>query len=102
MMLTAKGKNTPSKPGFYLIMVRGWIDQSWREWFNGMSLTTLGDDMDTGFTILSGWVADQASLRGIMNHIWDLNLSIITLQSFNPPEKEYFNSSFHKFTKEED
>lgn len=102
MMLTANGKNAHTQPGFYLIMVHGWIDQSWREWLNGMSLTPIGHDRDVGLTILSGWIADQASLRGIMNHIWDLNLSIITLQSFNPPDKDFFNPSFHKFIKEED
>ena len=30
-------------------------------------------------TLLTGPVADQAALRGLLNKIWDLNLSLISV-----------------------
>jgi hypothetical protein len=34
---------------------------------------------NSDITIISGEVADQPKLRGILNKLWDLNLSIISV-----------------------
>jgi len=43
----------------------------------GFNFTILGDGDQT---ILSGPVTDQAALRGLLNKIWDLNLTLISLE----------------------
>ena len=63
----------------YRIVVQGNIDASWSDWFNGMGVSTAtgrGGDCVTAFT---GPVEDQATLRGILNHLWDLNLTILAV-----------------------
>jgi hypothetical protein len=64
-------------PTTYRIQVRGKLDEGWSDWFRG--LTVVSEDANDGspITTLVGPVADQAALRGILNRIWDLNLTIL-------------------------
>ena len=64
----------------YEIKVTGTLDTSWSDWFNGMAIT-FADNVTT----LTGRVSDQSILRGMVNKIWDLNLSLI---SINQVEEE--------------
>jgi hypothetical protein len=45
-------------------------------WFEGFSLTWL----ENGETVLSGPVADQAALHGLLNQLRNLNLTLIALK----------------------
>jgi hypothetical protein len=58
----------------YQIKVQGRLDERWASSFNGMELTCQGDA-----TILTGPVADQSALRGILSKLWDLNLVLISV-----------------------
>jgi hypothetical protein len=58
----------------YQIQVRGKLDKSWSDWFNGLTIT-----LESGITTLTGPVADQAALRGILSKVWDLNLVLISV-----------------------
>lgn len=58
----------------YQIKIQGKLDQRWSDWFNGLSITTEGD-----FSLLTGVVADQAKLRGILSRVWDLNLQVVSV-----------------------
>jgi len=58
----------------YQIKVEGRLDASWSDWFNDMTITL---DRDT--TTLTGAVADQSALRGILTKLWDLNLALISV-----------------------
>jgi hypothetical protein len=69
----------------YQIRVCGYMGEDWSHWFDGMSIAVEGEDTPTPITTLSGAVADQAALRGILSAIWDLNLTLI---SVNPIERE--------------
>lgn len=62
------------KPATYLIRVRGNLDSSWSDWFNGFTITCL-----EGETILEGSVPDQAALHGILTKINDLGLALIAV-----------------------
>jgi len=57
----------------YQIKVEGRLDASWSGWFSGMTVTSDGDT-----TLLTGTVADQSALRGILTKLWDLNLVLIS------------------------
>lgn len=64
----------------YRIEVQGQLEAGWADWFDGMAMdiaTTLEGD---AITTLRGDVSDQAALRGILNKLWDLNLTLISVQ----------------------
>ena len=62
------------RPVSYEIKVGGRLDENWSDWFSGMAVTVEND-----VTILTGAVADQAALRGVLTKLWDLNLSLISV-----------------------
>jgi hypothetical protein len=61
----------------YHIRVQGRIDAQWTSWLNGMSITQ--ECEVPAVTRISGRVIDQAKLRGIINQLWDLNLTLISV-----------------------
>ncbi len=63
----------PSQQVIYEIRVQGWIGERWMNWFQGRVLK-----FDEDVTILTIPVTDQAALRGILNKIWDLNLTLVS------------------------
>jgi hypothetical protein len=64
-----------SGPGWYEIRLQGQLDQSWGEWFEGLTLTAHSD----GTTTLTGPVADQAALHGLMRRVGDLGVPLISV-----------------------
>lgn len=66
---------------WYEIRVGGLIDPQWADWFDGMQVRA----GMPGETIIAGRVRDQAALRGLLNRIADLNLSILAV---NPIDDE--------------
>ena len=72
-------------PKDYRIRLRGHLDQNWSDWFEHLVVSTEGAD-----TILTGSVADQAALHGLLNRIRDLNLALVSVQCIEPiqPEKQ--------------
>ena len=61
------------------IRVKGKIDENWSDWFAGLTIT----HTDQGETILTGPVADQAALYGLLSRLRDLGLPLV---SVNPVE----------------
>ncbi len=59
----------------YAITVKGCLDPCWSEWFDGMTMACT----ESGETILSGPVPDQAALHGLLLRIRDLNLTLIAV-----------------------
>ncbi len=73
------------KPFDYRIVVQGRLDDSWSDWLSGMSVSVDQTRDGVSVTTLTGPVVDQAALRGILNRLWDLNLTLI---SVNPVSKD--------------
>jgi hypothetical protein len=63
-------------PTVYEIRIEGQLDPSWSEWLDGMSINSL----ESGETLLSGPVADQAALHGLLGRIRDMNLKLISVE----------------------
>ena len=60
----------------YEITVEGHLDRShWSRWFEEMQVTITGE----GTTVISGPVADQAALHGLLAKIRDLGLPLVSL-----------------------
>lgn len=59
----------------FQIRVKGEIDRNWAEWFDNMTIThTLEGD-----TVLSGMVADQAAMYGVLSKLRDLGMQLISV-----------------------
>ena len=63
----------------YEIRLKGHLDDRWAEWFEGLTITL----EDNGETLLTGPVADQAALHGLIKKVRDLGVPLI---SVNPVE----------------
>ena len=65
----------------YEIRVEGHLGSSWSTWFEGMSIRHEEQgDGKPACTILSGPLADQAALHGVLIKIRDLGLSLISVR----------------------
>jgi hypothetical protein len=64
----------------YQIRVEGRLGEGWSGWFSGLAIAFEDTNPDTHpMTLLTGAVADQAALRGILIKLWNLNLSLISV-----------------------
>ena len=61
---------------FYEIQVKGYLDARWNELFDGMSIT-----WKDNVTTISGEVADQAALHGLLARVRDYGLVLISVKS---------------------
>ena len=68
------------KPCFYEIRVEGHLTERWSEWFEALAVHA---DLN-GETILSGWLADQAALFGVLAKIHALNLVLVSVNQSAP------------------
>ncbi|MFN2157294.1 MAG: hypothetical protein ACK2UX_18835 [Anaerolineae bacterium] len=63
----------------YEITVKGTLDAKWSDWFSGMAVAVDALEDGRSLTRLTGQVSDQAALRGMLNKLWDLNLTLISV-----------------------
>ncbi len=70
-------------PTAYRIQVAGHLDRYWSPWFGDFDVT----HEDDGTTSLSGEVADQSELHGLLTRIRDLGVSLISVAVIDPPHR---------------
>jgi hypothetical protein len=63
----------------YEIRVEGVLDQRWTDWFEGLEIAS-----DHSQTVISGPVADQAALHGLLNKVCDLGLVLVSVRRLEP------------------
>ncbi len=68
----------------YEIRLRGHLDSRWAAWFDGLSLTTDND----GTTVVSGLVADQAALHGLLQKVRDVGLPLVSVAQVGPDQSD--------------
>jgi hypothetical protein len=66
----------PQHPSGYRLRVNGHLDQHWSSWFTDLTLT----HEDDGTTCLTGAIADQAELHGLLSKIRDLGVTLISVE----------------------
>jgi hypothetical protein len=70
-------------PGRYEIRVEGVLDRRWAAWFDGLGVETDGTQ-----TVISGVLADQPALHGLLAKIRDLGLSLISVRRLDGDEAQ--------------
>jgi len=68
-----------ARSAHYEVRVAGVLGQRWRAWFEGLEI-----DSDDNQTVISGPVADQAALRGLLNRVCDLGLVLMSVRRLGP------------------
>jgi hypothetical protein len=66
--------NMKTSPTWYEIRVEGGLTTQWVEWFDGLDITQQNNE-----TLLTGPVADQAALYGLLKKVRDLGLPLISV-----------------------
>ena len=81
--MTERHTSTPDsrEAGRYEIRLTGHLDARWTAWFDGL---TVGRESD-GTTVISGQVADQAALHGLLQRVRDLGLPLVSVRQVEPP-----------------
>ena len=72
-------KHTSHTSAHYRIRLKGCLDDTWSDWFEEMAISSKGAE-----TILTGPVADQAALHGLLIRIRDLNLTLLAVERLAP------------------
>ena len=67
------------QPATYQIKVPGHLDESWSEWAGGMTITVERESDGSPVTILTGAVADQAALQGLLRRLYSLGLPLMSV-----------------------
>jgi hypothetical protein len=66
-------------PAVYQITVQGTIASGWSSRMEGMSISRIFLEDGTPLTILTGELADQAALTGVLNTIYEMHLPLIAV-----------------------
>jgi len=62
-------------PAQYEIRVAGVLDGRWAAWFGGLQVSGQGEE-----TVISGLLADQPALHGVLTKVRDLGLCLISVR----------------------
>jgi hypothetical protein len=71
------------RPAAYQIIVQGRIDPNMSDLVGGMTIQIKSGEGDPPATILNGELRDQAALAGVLNTIYELHLSVLSVERLN-------------------
>jgi hypothetical protein len=75
--------NTWHGPAGYQIKVKGRLGSQWSDWFEGMAI-----ESEAAVTTLTGQVADQSALHGLLVRVRDLGLPLISVKRVESKQKQ--------------
>lgn len=64
----------------YRICVKGYLDESWSERFNGMAIDNMATGNINPLTALVGTLGDQNALNGVLNSLYELHLPLVSVE----------------------
>ena len=84
--MTNRQTPTPDRSGAgpYEIRLAGHLDAHWTAWFDGMAVGHASD----GTTVISGEIADQAALHGLLQRVRDLGVPLVSVIRIEPAPPE--------------
>lgn len=71
------------RPAPYEIRVEGILGRRWAAWFEGLDLET-----EDTHTVISGILADQSALHGLLAKVRDLGLCLISMRRLDPDQAD--------------
>jgi hypothetical protein len=71
----------PTQATGYTLRIAGHLDGRWSAWFDGLTMT----HEDDGTTTLSGDVADQSALHGLLAKVRDLGVTLLSVEATGDP-----------------
>lgn len=72
----------------YEICVEGHLDERWVSWLEGQKITHGFSQDGTPVTKLSGSIADQAALHGVLIKLRDIGIPILSVNSIQSIQSE--------------
>lgn len=82
--MSDRTSSTGDRPeaGRYEIRLAGHLDARWATWFDGLTVTQEPD----GTTVISGSIADQAALHGLLQRVRDLGIPLLSVTRREPDQ----------------
>jgi hypothetical protein len=72
------------RPGNYRIRVLGFLDETWSERLGGLRISACSPkDQEGPVTELVGQVRDQAKLAGVLDSLYELHLTLLSVEYLN-------------------
>jgi hypothetical protein len=68
-----------NQPAAYEITVPGELDPSWSDWVGGMVVRVENETGGPPVTALTGTVADQAALLGLLRRLYSVGLPLLSV-----------------------
>lgn len=73
----------PDQAPIYQIKIEGHLSPQWTDWFEGLTITP----EDSGNTLLTGPVIDQAALYGLLRKMRDLGMPLLSVNRIAPGQE---------------
>ena len=64
----------------YQIKVQGWFDPTWLDRLEGMTISLATGERGGTITTLEGELSDQSALVGVLNTLYGLHLTILSVE----------------------
>ena len=77
-------ENVASQPTAYQIRIKGHLGRQWTDWFGDVTITL----EETGDTLLTCAVVDQAALHGLLRKVRDLGTPLISVNRVAPSQTD--------------
>jgi hypothetical protein len=68
------------EPAMYQIRILGNLDKNWSDYCGGMTIEHGSDPKRFAMTILTGRLADQSALIGVLNSLHDMGCPILSVE----------------------
>jgi len=72
--------NPTGEPATYRIRVQGLLDPEWSERLGDMTVTVREGPDGARFAELTGPLADEAALMGVLEHLYNLRLPLLAVE----------------------
>ena len=76
------------KAAIYKIVVQGILEESWSDRYRGMQISVERKKGKAVFSTLVGEIRDQAALSGILNTLYEMHLTVISVNMLSEIEND--------------
>ncbi len=80
------------RTGRYEIRLKGHLGSRWTTWFDGLTVTAEAN----GITVISGDVADQSALHGLLQKVRDVGLPLLSVTRIDESVVDRSASTDHR------